>query len=114
MRAVLPPLLVCALLLAGCGPDEGQAALCERVVTVLEGNDGVTLLGSRKLAGDDAAVAIRYRLGAAGAPERTVVCRFAGAGIGAGRLRLVGVRRNDGTSLSRLSLGRLRARLNIE
>ena len=34
-------------------PDEGQAALCERVVTVLEGNDGVTLLGSRNATMED-------------------------------------------------------------
>lgn len=111
-RRFLP--LLAPLLLGGCGPDEGQAALCERVVRALEGKAGVTILDRETSKSDEAAVAIRYRTGPANTPEKTIVCRFAATGLGADRLRLSGVRRSDGTALSRLSLGRLKARLNLD
>lgn len=110
LALLLVPLLPA---LAGCGPDEGQVTLCARVVRALEG-DAVRIVGREQAGGDRAAVVIRYRVGGAGAAEKRVVCRFAGAGMGAGRLRLTGVRRNDGSALSYLSLRQLRARLNLE
>jgi hypothetical protein len=110
MRPFLLFPFVPLLALSACGSDAGQADICERVVRELDGGPSLTVL-DRDTSGEDT-VAIRYRTGPQ-ADDKRLVCRFAGTGFTDGPLRLVSVRRNDGTHLSYLSMRWLRARLDI-
>lgn len=102
MRRLLPLLW---LALAGCGGvDVEQRRLCETVLPALHLDaPAIEVTGAATEAAD--AVRIDYRVGEA---SHWLVCRFAGAGFGAGRLDLVGLRSDRFEALSPVRLAILK------
>ena len=103
-----------SLALAGCGADEGQVALCERVLRHLTTGRTVDIIDRVPLGGAQTGVRLTYRDGPDEKIFREIRCLFASGGLQEGRLRLMGVIRDDGKPLHRLSFIRLRRQLNLD
>ena len=106
------PLVAALLVLAACGPDTGQIALCEQVVQQLIGPDDLLEITEWQ---DDAhgprtITAVYLKRGGTG-EKRRLVCQFAGGGMGEERLELTGVLFDDGRTLSRASFAFLKLQL---
>ena len=99
---------------AGCGADEGQVALCERVLRHLTTGRTVDIIDRVPLGGAQTGVRLTYRDGPDEKIFREIRCLFASGGLQKGRLRLMGVIRDDGKPLHRLSFIRLRRQLNLD
>ncbi len=93
----LPFLAVPALafLVASCGPDLGQAKLCERALSKLADNPGaIDIIAREEVPGAATSIRLTYkRTGRqqSDAAKGWIVCRFDGGGSAGGRLELVGV-----------------------
>ncbi len=106
------PLIAALLVLAACGPDTGQIALCEQVVNQLIGPDDLLEITEYL---DDAhgphTITAVYRKRGGTEEKRRLVCQFAGGGIGGKRLELIGVLFDDSRTLSRASFTFLKLQL---
>ncbi len=106
------PLIAALLVLASCGPDTGQIALCEQVVHQLIGPaDSLDILEwLDDVHGPHTMTAIYRKRGGTG-EKRRLVCQFAGGGVGDRHLDLTGVLFDDARTLSRASFTFLKLQL---
>ncbi len=111
------PAGIVAACLAGCGPDQGQAALCERVLwAVIDAAEpGRTRLGETPP--DQAHVVTLAYEGVGrdgGRITGQVRCRFAGGGFGTERFKLLGIWTDDAGELSPFSVAHVKNRLGLD
>ena len=108
-RQCLIPLSVLAVpamafMVVACGPDLGQARLCERaLLKLVDDPKSIEIITREEAPGKAASVRLIYMQTGSnkrGATKGWIVCRFNGGGSARGRLELVGVETN--------SLGKLR------
>ncbi len=113
----LPALAVpaLALLVVACGPDLGQARLCERALLKLADNpESIEIITREEDPGEAASVRLVYKQTGSQQPAAAkgwIVCRFDGGGSTGGRLELVGVETSSLGKLRVVALVHLRRQL---
>lgn len=104
-----------ASMLVACGPDLGQARVCERaLLKLVDDPKSIEITSREEVPGEAASLRLIYTQTGRQPPAAAkgwIVCRFDGGGSAGGRLELVGVETSTLGKLRIVALVHLRRRM---